>query len=282
MFGQRDILVAVRRALEEDIGVGDITTMSIVPSEAKAHAKVVAKENTVVAGLRCALLVFQEIDKDVVVLLNRDDGDMVIKGDVVLEAFGSAQSLLMAERTVLNFIMRLSGIANTTRLFVEALKGYKTQILDTRKTTPGLRVLEKYAVWIGGGKNHRMNLSTGVLIKNNHLVFAPSVMDAIKRARQMAPFLTKVEVEVRTLDEAKEALLAGADCLLLDHMCVEDMAKVVEMAKGKAIIEASGNVTLENIRDIAEAGVDFISTGAITHSARWSDFSMYLSPHKEV
>jgi len=273
----------VELALEEDLGTGDLTTDLTVPREARARAEVRAKESCVLAGLPVAREVLRQVDPEVRVEDLAADGDPVEPGQAVLRATGRAASLLIAERTLLNFVMRLSGIATTTREFARALEGTQTTLLDTRKTTPGLRVLEKYAVRVGGGRNHRLNLSGGVLIKNNHLaLWGADLKEAIRRARQGVPALTRVEVEVRTMEEVRRAIEAGAEMLLLDHMTVEQVAEVVAYCRWKVSLEVSGNMTPQKAREMALAGVDFVSAGSITHQARWRDFSMALEPLPEV
>ncbi|HOU53634.1 MAG TPA: carboxylating nicotinate-nucleotide diphosphorylase [Myxococcota bacterium] len=269
----------VELALEEDLGTGDLTTDLSIPEGATARAEVVAKEPCVLAGLPVAREVIRQVDPDLVVQDLAADGDPVEPGQAVLRASGRAASLLTAERTLLNFVMRLSGVATATREFAKALEGTQTTLLDTRKTTPGLRVLEKYAVRVGGARNHRMNLAGGVLIKNNHLaLWGADLKAAIRRARREAPALTRVEVEVRTMEEVRRAIEAGAEMLLLDHMTVEQVAEVVAYCRWKVTLEVSGDMTPAKAREMALAGVDFVSAGSITHQARWRDFSMTLTP----
>jgi nicotinate-nucleotide pyrophosphorylase (carboxylating) len=273
----------VELALEEDLGTGDVTTELAVPDGARARAEVVAREPCVLAGLPVAREVLRQVDPEVEVRDLAVDGDAVVPGQAVMEATGRAASLLIAERTLLNFVMRLSGVATATREFGKALEGTETTLLDTRKTTPGLRVLEKYAVRVGGGRNHRINLAGGVLIKNNHLaLWGADLKDAIRRARRGAPALTRVEVEVRTMEEVRRAIEAGAEMLLLDHMTVEQVAEVVAYCRWKVILEVSGNMTPAKAREMALAGVDFVSAGSITHQARWRDFSMALTLIQET
>lgn len=269
----------VELALEEDLGTGDLTTDLSIPEGATARAEVVAKEPCVLAGIPVAREVIRQVDPDLVVQDLAADGDLVEAGQAVLRASGRAASLLTAERTLLNFVMRLSGVATATREFAKALEGTQTTLLDTRKTTPGLRVLEKYAVRVGGARNHRMNLAGGVLIKNNHLaLWGADLKAAIRRARREAPALTRVEVEVRTMEEVRRAIEAGAEMLLLDHMTVEQVAEVVAYCRWKVTLEVSGDMTPAKAREMALAGVDFVSAGSITHQARWRDFSMTLTP----
>lgn len=268
----------LRQALEEDIGSGDITTEAIVDPSAVARAEVIAKESGVLAGVPVALALFEEIGPGIEARVLVADGDVVAPGTVVIDAVGPARFLLMVERTLLNFLMRLSGIATMTRRYAERLAGSKTRLLDTRKTTPGLRVLEKYAVRVGGGGNHRIGLFDGVLIKNNHIAVCGDVKEAIRRARRLAPMPCKVEVEVRTLEEVRRAIEAGAEAVLLDHMDREEMARAVDYCNWKVVTEASGNLTPDDVAAAAEIGVDYVSVGALTRSAVWLDFSMRITP----
>lgn len=272
------VLRIVRLAIEEDLSTGDVTTETTVPESARMRAEVVAKAAGVLAGLPVARLVLREIDPALEVEEMAVDGAEVVPGQVVMRARGSARSLLVAERTLLNFVMRLSGIATRTREFVQALEGRKTALLDTRKTTPGHRVLDKYAVRAGGGRNHRLDLAGGVLIKNNHIAIQGDLKACIRAARANCPSLCRVEVEVRTLEEVKRAIEAGADVLLLDHMNQDEIAQAVDYANWKVQIEVSGNMTPEKAAAAADLGVDFVSAGAITYAAPWLDFSMYLHP----
>jgi nicotinate-nucleotide pyrophosphorylase (carboxylating) len=268
----------VRLALEEDIGTGDVTTETVVPAGTRAVAQVQAKAHGVLAGLPVARFVLSEVDPFLEVVDLKQDGDEVAPGDVVMRARGSAQSLLMAERTALDFLMRLSGVATATRAFARALDGTKTVLLDTRKTTPGLRRLEKYAVVCGGGLNHRFGLFDRILIKDNHLAAlrheAPNAIEAtVRRARARYPQLT-VEVEAEAMEQVEQAVRAGADVILLDNMPAERLREAVRLVNGRARTEASGGVNLSTVRAIAEAGVDFISVGALTHSARAVDIAL--------
>ncbi len=263
-------------ALDEDIGTGDITTDGIIDDALLASAAIIMKENAVVSGMEVVRRVFLTVDPAIQFEPLVRDGQAVQKGEVIANLTGKARSLLKGERCALNFLMRLSGIATLTRAFTLAIEGTGVVLLDTRKTTPGLRALEKHAVRTGGGKNHRFGLFDGVLIKDNHIKASGSVGEAVKRMKHVVPYHT-IEVEVRTLGELNEAMLAGADIVMLDNMPVETMKQALELVKGKALTEVSGNVTLENIRDIARIRPDFISTGAITHSARAIDISMKLT-----
>lgn len=258
----------VQEALAEDGAFNDITTIATVRSDRRARARLVARQAGVIAGVPFALEAFRMLDDKVSVRVDTEDGIRVRKGDSVLFISGHARAMLSAERVALNFMQRLSGIATLTCRFVDAVHGTRARILDTRKTTPGWRALEKYAVRAGGGTNHRLNLSSSVLIKDNHLVSVDgNVGVAVRRARELAPAGIRIEVEIESLAQAEAALEAGADILLLDNMSLDDMRACVALAKGRALLEASGGVTLDTVRAIAETGVDFISVGALTHSA---------------
>jgi len=268
----------VELAIEEDLGTGDVTTEACVPPEARVVGEIVAKSPGILAGIPVALMVLERVDPSIVATPLAADGAAVSPGQAVMRIEGPARTVLVAERTVLNFVMRLSGVATRTREFVDALEGTRTVILDTRKTTPGMRALEKYAVRVGGGRNHRTSLSGGVLVKNNHLAMRGDLKETVRLARAGAPSLCKVEVEVRTMEEAKRAIEAGAEVLLLDHMTVDEVAAVVDYCNWKVAVEVSGNMTPESARAVADVGVDFVSAGALTHSAPWLDFAMYLTP----
>ena len=271
------IHAAIRRALEEDIGPGDATTNSIIPAEAHMRGQIIAKQDGILAGLDIAAAVYRMVDPQVDFQAQVDEGTGVTRGQVLACVSGRARGLLTAERTALNFLGRLSGIATLTRQFVEAVAGTKAVILDTRKTAPGLRMADKLAVRRGGGQNHRIGLFDMLLIKDNHIDFAGSITAAVERARGGAPGL-EIEVEARTLADVGEALSLGVERILLDNMTPEAMAEAVRLAAGRAKLEASGNVTLETVRRIAETGVDYISSGALTHSARVFDVSFdYLA-----
>ena len=265
----------ILRALEEDLAAGDITTDACITESAIATADAAARSEIVVCGGGLFSRVFSLIDASVKFEATLADGVLAKKGDVIWTVRGSARSLLMAERTALNFVQRMTGIATTTRAYVNAVpSGCTTRITDTRKTTPGLRVLERYAVRAGGGKNHRDNLGSAVLIKDNHIVASGSIGAAISRAREYAPHTSKIECEVDSLAQLGEALAAGADIVLLDNMSTEDVAKAVKIAKGKAITEASGGITLARIAELATVGVDAISVGALTHSVTSADIGL--------
>ena len=267
-----DAIIAA--ALEEDVPHGDVTSESLVSAGAVSEAVLLAKEDGVLAGLAVARRVFELVDPRIEFREESADGRAVREGDELARLEGPTASLLKAERTALNFLQRLSGIATATRRFVEAVAGTKARILDTRKTTPGLRRLEKYAVRVGGGTNHRFGLSDMVLIKDNHLRHVGSVAEAVRRARAGAPAGMKVEVEVTGLDELRQALDAGADVVMLDNMPLEEVKEAVAAAAGRVPLEVSGKVTLGRVRDLAAAGVDLISVGALTHSSRALDISL--------
>jgi len=258
----------VRHALEEDLGrAGDLTSDLIVPQAQRLAARLVARRPGTVAGLIAAQCAFGLVDPSLVYTPHAQDGAAVEAGTVLASVEGSARSLLTAERVALNFTGRLSGIATATRALVDAVDGTKARIACTRKTTPGLRVLEKYAVRCGGGFNHRFGLDDAVLIKDNHLVAAGGIAAAIARVRAGLGHMAKIELEVDTMAQLEEALSLGIDTILLDNMPIADLARAVAMSKGRAVLEASGNVTLATVRAIAQTGVDYISSGAITHSA---------------
>lgn len=268
----------IRTALEEDIGSGDITTSCTVPPGFKGKGLIVAKEPLVLAGIDVARQVFWSVERKLKVKLPLKDGGRANEGDIVLEVAGDLAAILMAERTALNFLQRLSGIATLTRAFVNKVAGTRVRILDTRKTTPGYRFLEKAAVRVGGGYNHRFGLYDGVLIKDNHIAAAGSIREAVKAAVESRTHTLRVEVEVETLDQLAEAIAAGADVVMLDNMDLETMAEAVRQTKGKIPLEASGGITLDNVREVAATGVDLISIGALTHSVRAVDMSMEIEP----
>lgn len=261
-------------ALQEDISSEDVTTNSVMREYQKGTAQLICKEDGVIAGLDVFERVFQLLDENTKVTFNFKDGDEVKKGDLVGNVEGDIRVLLSGERVALNYLQRMSGIATYTRSVSDLLKGSKTKLLDTRKTTPNMRIFEKYAVKVGGGYNHRYNLSDGVLIKDNHIGAAGSVARAIEMAKEYAPFVRKIEVEVENLDMLQEALDAGADIVMLDNMTPKMMKEAVKMAAGKAETECSGNVTKENIKNIVDIGVDYVSSGALTHSAPIMDLSL--------
>lgn len=268
-----DILDSIRRAIAEDVGSGDVTTNSTVPAGAKAKVQIVAKQAGVVAGLNVAEMVFRQLDHEIVFESQANDGDEVSPGQVLAEVSGSGRALLTGERTALNFLGRMSGIATSTRQFVDAVKGTGAVILDTRKTAPGLRVTDKLAVKLGGGQNHRHGLFDLVMIKDNHIDFAGSLTEAVRRVRDSGTNL-EIEVEARSIQEVREALSMKVERILLDNMTPEVMSEAVKLTNGSARLEASGNVTLATVREIAETGVNDISVGALTHSARAFDVSL--------
>lgn len=270
---QPEILETIRRALDEDIKSGDVTTNSIVPASARLKGQIVAKQAGIVAGLAIAERVFIELDQTLNFLARVADGDQVVPRTVLVDLSGPARALLTGERTALNFLGRMSGIATLTRQFVDAVSATNAQILDTRKTAPGLRLLDKLAVRLGGGTNHRVGLFDMILIKDNHIDFAGSITGAVELARA-AELNMEIEVETRSLNDVEEALDLGVSRILLDNMDVATMSRAVEMAAGKAKLEASGNVNLETVAGIAATGVDFISVGALTHSAKVFDVSL--------
>jgi nicotinate-nucleotide pyrophosphorylase (carboxylating) len=272
---QDGLTALVRSALQEDGSFNDLTTIATVVSDRRARARLVAREKGVIAGIPLALEAFRSLDPKVAIRVDLEDGNRVSEGAPVLFVTGHARALLSAERVALNFLQRLSGIASSTAKFVDAVKGTKARILDTRKTTPGWRTLEKYAVRAGGGLNHRMDLASGVLIKDNHLAALDGdIAVAVRRAREIAPAGVKIEVECDSVDQVEQAVTAGADIIMLDNMPVAMMADCVRLIRGRAIVEASGGVDLTTARAIAETGVDWISIGALTHSARAMDLAL--------
>ena len=270
-LGLDDFLLA---ALQEDIGTGDITTNCCVPEDAVSTGLFKAKEAGVVCGLGIVKRVFALLDKDVLVTALVNDGDRVEKGEAVAEISGPSRHILTGERTALNILQHMSGVATRTAEAVSHVSGTKAKIVDTRKTTPGLRVLDKYAVRCGGGANHRFNLSDGVLIKDNHIAAAGGIKNAIELARKHCPHTLMVEIETETLTQVEEALAAGADIIMLDNMPLEKMAEAVKTINGRALTEASGNMGERDLRAVAETGVDFISIGALTHSVKAMDISL--------
>lgn len=264
----------LKNALKEDITSEDVTTNSVMKGYKKGSAQLICKEDGVICGLPVFARVFELLDNEVIFETTYQDGDVVKKGALIGTVIGDIRVLLSGERTALNYLQRMSGIATYTREYAKELEGYKTTLLDTRKTTPNMRSFEKYAVRIGGGANHRYNLSDGVLLKDNHIGAAGSVRNAVKMAKEYAPFVRKIEVEVENLDMVAEAIEAGADIIMLDNMDNETMKKAVEMIGNKAQTECSGNVMKERLREIAEIGVDFVSSGALTHSAPIIDLSL--------
>jgi nicotinate-nucleotide pyrophosphorylase (carboxylating) len=266
----------IENALAEDIHTGDITTRAVVREGRTARAILRAKEEMILAGIDVAARVFRMLDPDSLFMPRFADGDRIASGEVIAEIRGNDALLLQGERVALNLLQRMCGIATVTARYVEAVRGTQARVVDTRKTTPGLRILEKYAVRVGGGTNHRTGLYDGILIKENHITAAGGVTEAVRRAQSYIPHTMKVEVETETLDQVAEALAAGAEIIMLDNMSHDEMRAAVNLIDGRALIEASGGVSLESIRGIAETGVDIISVGALTHSARAMDISMLM------
>lgn len=264
----------IRMALQEDITSEDVSTNAVMPTATKGTVDLIAKEDGVIAGLDIYARVFTILDEKTEIDFHCKDGDEVKKGDLMATVTGDIRVLLSGERVALNYLQRMSGIATYTRQVAKLLEGSNVTLLDTRKTTPNCRVFEKYAVRVGGGCNHRYNLSDGVLLKDNHIGAAGSVTKAVQMAKAYAPFVRKIEIEVETLDQVKEAVEAGADIIMLDNMTPEVMKQAVELIDGRAQTECSGNITKENIQKICEIGVDFVSSGALTHSAPIIDISM--------
>ncbi|HOJ92447.1 MAG TPA: carboxylating nicotinate-nucleotide diphosphorylase [Dictyoglomaceae bacterium] len=266
----------VEEALNEDIGTGDITTDSIVPENMSSKAMILAKEEGVIAGLLIAREVFRYLDPEISFNENFKDGEKVKNGDVIAEIYGNTRAILSGERTALNFLQRLSGIATYTKKCAEIVEPYGVKILDTRKTTPLLRILEKYAVKVGGGENHRFSLYDMVLIKDNHIKVAGDIKGAVKKVRENISHVYKIEVEVTNLEELKEALECDVDMVLLDNMDINKIKECVEITKGKVLTEVSGNVSMENLEDIAKLGINFISMGKLTHSVKSLDISLEI------
>jgi len=270
-FGLDDFLLA---ALREDIGTGDITTESCIPEDAKSHGWFKAKEEGVVCGIDVAARVFSLLDDEIVFTPKVTDGTTVQNGEIIAEIEGLSRSVLTGERVALNLMQRMSGVATRTARAAAAVKGTNTRIVDTRKSTPGLRVLEKYAVRMGGGYNHRFNLADGILIKDNHISAAGSITKAIETVRKSVPHTLKIEIETESIEQVQEAISAGAEIIMLDNMDVPTMEKAVKLIAGRAITEASGNMGDRDLAEIASSGVDVISIGALTHSVRSMDISL--------
>ncbi len=264
----------IKSALEEDCGNGDVTTVATIPEDACAHGRYIAKEDGVLCGMPVVRAVFDELDPDIKLDVHFEEGQSFKRGDVLAEVCGNARSVLTGERVGLNLLQHMSAVATATSRAVKEVAGYKAKITDTRKTTPGLRYLEKLAVRVGGGTNHRFNLSDGVLIKDNHIVAAGGITAAIKAARASVPHTLKIEVEVENFEELDEALTAGADIIMLDNMSCPDMKKAVDIVSGRAVLEASGNMGDRDLKEVAATGVDIISIGALTHSVKALDISL--------
>lgn len=266
----------VMNALKEDMPLGDVTTDNIVGEGDFSKAEFLAKQDSVIAGLSVAKHVFEVLDPNSKFIPLVKDGDKVKKGDIIARVSGSTRALLKGERTALNFLQRLSAIATMTDRYAMKVQDLKVRVTDTRKTTPGLRLLEKYAVNAGGGSNHRFSLSDGVLIKDNHIAAAGGITNAVQRVRENIPHTVKIEVEVESLEEVQEALNCSADIIMLDNMSYEKMTEAVQLINGRALVEASGNISEETIYDVALTGVDIISVGKLTHSANSVDISMNI------
>ena len=264
----------IDNALEEDLGPGDITTSAIIDSSLKGKARLLAKEEIILAGIEVFSRVFSRLDPEIVVECTYHDGDVVPNGYDIGIIRGSMRGMLSGERTALNFLQHLSGIATLTKRYVEKIGPSKVRVIDTRKTTPRLRILEKYAVRMGGGFNHRFGLFDGILIKDNHIAAAGSISKALAKIKANVPHTLKIEVEVEDIKGVEEAIVAGADAILLDNMSVKEMKEAVSIARGRVLLEASGGITLESIREISKTGINLISIGAITHSARSVDISL--------
>jgi len=277
---QRCLTTIVATALQEDIGEGDVTTQCLVEPSLPADGKVIAKRRLVTAGYAAFKTVYTQLSGEITCRFCADEGSCLQPGDCIAELTGPYRTLLTGERTALNFMQRLSGIATLTRTFVERTAPFGTVILDTRKTTPGLRLLEKEAVRIGGAQNHRMGLYDAILIKDNHIALCGSVTDAVQKAKKSTGGSMKIEVEVASLDQLHQAVAAGPDIIMLDNMSIDQIKEAVREVNGRVPIEASGNISLENVEAIAAAGVDYISVGALTHSAQVADITMLLHPKK--
>lgn len=266
----------IKTAIEEDINYIDVSADLLIPAEQRNDSYFVAKDDGILCGLDCAMRVFTLLDDTFTFTAHKKDGDKIKKGDVIVEFNGKTRELLKGERTALNIIQHMSGIATATNRAVELCKGTKASVADTRKTLPGLRALQKYAVHCGGGKNHRFNLSDGAMLKDNHIDACGGIVPATQMLRSKLGHMVKIEVETRDFDEVRQAVKAGADVIMLDNMNCEQMAEAVKIIDGKATSEASGNITLENIAEVAKTGVDIISLGALTHSVKAFDISMKM------
>lgn len=264
----------ILQALREDISSEDVTTNAVMPRAQKGEAQLICKQDGVLAGLYVFKRVFELLDENISVEFHFADGDKVKKGDLIGTVTGDIRAILSGERTALNYLQRMSGIATYTNSIAKLLEGSKVKLLDTRKTTPGMRIFEKYSVKVGGGYNHRYNLSDGVLLKDNHIGAAGGVKEAVLMAKEYAPFVRKIEIECETVEMVQEAVEAGADIIMLDNMSVDEMKKAIALIDGRAEIECSGNVTRENIEHYISLGVDYISSGALTHSAPIMDVSL--------
>jgi len=271
-----EVNLIIKNALEEDLGSGDLTTNLLFPEDSKSVAIVKAKQNGIIAGLPIAKRILKILDKKIVWIEKTRDGEEINTNDILAEVKGSNKAILAGERVALNFLQRLSGIATMTSKFVKAIEGLPAVITDTRKTIPGIRILDKYAVSVGGGKNHRMGLFDGVLIKDNHIKVAGSISDAVRTIRKKTNKRCKLEVETATLNQVAEALSMSADIIMLDNMTIPNIKRAVELIKHRAIVEASGGISLKSVRKVAETGVDLISIGSLTHSPKALDIALYL------
>ena len=278
MLFSDDLDRLILTALREDIGTGDITTLSTVDPEAMIHGRYIAKDDGIICGIDVVRRVFDALDAGVDYRPLKEDGDRVSRGELIATVSGNAVTVLSGERVGLNLLQHLSGIATATRKAVDTVKGYGTKIIDTRKTTPGLRILEKYAIRVGGGSNHRYNLADGILITDNHIVAAGVITAAVEAARRRAPHTLKIEVETENLDQVREAIEAGADIVMLDNMDVSTMREAVKLISGRALTEASGNMGERDLCEVASTGVDLISIGALTHSVKAMDISLKFDP----
>ncbi len=274
ILDKKQIDKIVLNALEEDMPYGDVTTDNLIPEDDVTEAKFIAKADGIIAGMPVVSRVFELIDSRISIEIFKNDGDKVTKGDIIAILNGPTAGILKGERTALNLMQRLSGIATRTNVFTELVKDYKVSVADTRKTTPGLRYLEKYAVRCGGGRNHRYSLSDAVMLKDNHIAAGGGILSAVAKVRANIPHTVKIEVEVENMDMVREAVESGADIIMLDNMNEAAMAEAVKHINGRALVEASGDVTEERIRAIAETGVDIISIGRITHSVKALDISL--------
>lgn len=266
----------IKKALLEDINYIDVTTDNLIPEDAQNKAQLIAKADGVLCGIDVAFRVFETLQSDITLIKHINDGEKVKKGDIIADISGKTRAILKAERTALNLLQHMSGIATATNRYVEIVKGTKANIVDTRKTLPGLRAIQKYAVTVGGGKNHRFNLSDAAMLKDNHIDAAGGIKQAVYSLREKIGHMTKIEVEVRDLDELRQALDSNCDIIMLDNMSPEIMKRAVEITNGKSVLEASGGITDETLRAVAETGVDIISVGALTHSVKAFDISLKI------
>ncbi len=276
IFDWHQVDLIIENSLQEDLGSGDITTNLLLPEDSKSQAIIKAKQHGIVAGLPIAKRIFKRLDKKIVWIEKKRDGEEIMINDILAEIKGSKKAILTGERVALNFLQRLSGIATLTSKFVKAVEGLPAVITDTRKTVPGLRILDKYAVRVGGGKNHRMGLFDGILIKDNHIKIAGSISNALETIRKRTNKKYKLEVETSTLNQVKEALSLGADIIMVDNMTIPNIKRAVKLIKDRSIVEASGGITINNVRKVAETGVNLISIGSLTNSPKALDIGLYL------